>query len=241
LKAGEALDARVHLKDGRYKTLHVVVAAPRPRGVLIAKNVQLAPGTGTPIELTDADELPLDATLTFSIRTLSPQTIARDQQVEIATADGANSLLMSVGNGRLTLESRNVAVARLQPADTACQLGGTDLYLVDSIANNRKFTQAVHVAEGFPGNTLQVPNPSDGKLYIRLRDNPSVVNAVTFAVPAPPAAPATVSPAPGGPAPVVSTPNSSPAPASGPAAAAAPASSAPSSAATQAAGAPALH
>ena len=235
LKAGESLEARVLLKDGRHTTLKVAVGAPRPRGVLIAKDVQRAPGGATPIELTDSDELPLDATLAFSIRTLAPQVITRDEQIEVETVDGANSILMSVGNGRLTLESRSVAVAKLQPAtdfgasafgalqfrlifkgvagdwqhlatltrlpvlnslqcasatDTTCVLGGSDLYLLESVANNRKFSSATRVAEGFPGSTLQVPNPTDGKLYLKLRDNPGVINAVTFAAPPPPVLPA---------------------------------------------------
>lgn len=241
LKAGESLEATVRLKDGRRIPLKVTIGAPRPRGVLIAKNIQRAPANGTSIELADADELPLDATLAFSVRTLAPQTIAKDQQIEVATADGGNSILMSVANSRLTLESRNVAVAKLQPAadfgpsafgllqfrlitqgvagdwqrlalltrlpvlnslqcpgatEKSCVLSGSNLFLLDMVANNRKFAGAVRVAEGFPGNSLEVPSPADGKLYIRLRDNPAAVNAANFAMPLPSALAPNPAPAP---------------------------------------------
>ncbi|MFT3907013.1 MAG: hypothetical protein QM718_11960 [Steroidobacteraceae bacterium] len=272
LKGGENAEARVLMKDGRKTTLKVAIGPQRPRGVLIAKDIKRAAAAGTPIVLADDDELPLDATLTFSVRALAPQTIPRDLQVEVATADGSNSTLLSVANGRLTLESRNVAVANVQPSadfgpsafgvlqfrlvmrgvggdwqrlatltrvptlsglrcapngEGNCTLSGANLFLIDSIANNAKFRAPVRVAEGFPGYALEVPRPSDGRLYIRLRDNPGVINTATFDVAAPvvtPAAPAgSVAPEPTLPStPPASTPVV-PAPAAAPTSVSAPA------------------
>jgi hypothetical protein len=34
------------------------------------------------------------------------------------------------------------------------------------------------VPQGFPGGALTVPRPSDGRLYVKLRDAPDVVNEV---------------------------------------------------------------
>ncbi|HEV2464933.1 MAG TPA: hypothetical protein VGT04_14095 [Acidobacteriaceae bacterium] len=62
-----------------------------------------------------------------------------------------------------------------------CTLTGSDLFLVDSIANDQKFTTPVQVPDGFPGRVLPVPHPAEGgQLYVKLRDDPSVINLVTL-------------------------------------------------------------
>lgn len=74
-------------------------------------------------------------------------------------------------------------------SDKACTLKGSNLFLVDSIANDQKFTSAVQVPDGFPGRALPVPHPSEtGQLYVKLRDDPSVINLVTLTPELPPGA-----------------------------------------------------
>jgi len=36
------------------------------------------------------------------------------------------------------------------------------------------------VPDGFLGNALPVPHPKDASLYVKLRDNPSVINSTTL-------------------------------------------------------------
>ena len=68
-----------------------------------------------------------------------------------------------------------------QSPDAACTLKGSDLFLVDSISQSRQFTNPVQVPDGFPGRALPVPHPDEGgQLYVKLRDDPSVVNLVTL-------------------------------------------------------------
>lgn len=65
--------------------------------------------------------------------------------------------------------------------NTACKLKGSDLFLVDSISQNQQFVNPVQVPDGFPGRVLPVPHPDEGgQLYVKLRDDPSVVNLVTL-------------------------------------------------------------
>ena len=64
--------------------------------------------------------------------------------------------------------------------ELACRLSGANLFLVDSVSSDPQFDHAIQVPEGFTGNALPVPRPIDGQLYIRLRDDPSVVNATTL-------------------------------------------------------------
>jgi hypothetical protein len=66
--------------------------------------------------------------------------------------------------------------------ELACRLSGSNLFLVDSVSGNPQFDHAVQVPDGFPGTALPVPRPTDGQLYVKLRDDPSVVNATTLVV-----------------------------------------------------------
>lgn len=64
--------------------------------------------------------------------------------------------------------------------ERACKLSGSDLFLVDSVSGNAAFEQAVQVSDGFPGFSLPVPHPTEGKLYLKLRDDPAVINTVAL-------------------------------------------------------------
>jgi hypothetical protein len=68
-----------------------------------------------------------------------------------------------------------------EDASEACTLKGSDLFLVDAIAQNQQFVNPVQVPDGFPGRVLPVPHPQGGgELYVKLRDDPSAVNVVTL-------------------------------------------------------------
>jgi len=60
--------------------------------------------------------------------------------------------------------------------DLACKLSGSNLFLIDAIATDRDFAHPVQVPDGFPGYSLPVPHPSGAQLYVKLRDDPSVIN-----------------------------------------------------------------
>ena len=227
LKQGDSARAEVALSDGRTMTVDVAVGEPRPGVELIGKSVQAsASSNGSNIQLANQDELPQDASLTFSIRAQSPAVFSRAEQVEVATEDEAFSTTLSLGNGGMTLENAKVALATLDPAkafgasafgplkfrvvdngtagdwqplatlvrlpelhdlkcpavaDEQCRLTGSNLFLVDSVASDPQFDHPVEVPDGFPGYVLPVPRPESGELYLKLRDDPSVVNEVTLA------------------------------------------------------------
>ncbi|MGC8550213.1 MAG: hypothetical protein ACP5M4_10990 [Acidobacteriaceae bacterium] len=65
-------------------------------------------------------------------------------------------------------------------AGATCALTGENLFLVDSVATDPSFQHAVQVPDGFPGETLAVPQPVAGQLYVKLRDDPAVVNMVAL-------------------------------------------------------------
>ena len=64
--------------------------------------------------------------------------------------------------------------------DQPCKLSGSKLFLVDSVSNDPQFDHPAQVPEGFPGYVLPVPHPIGGELYVKLRDDPAIVNSVVF-------------------------------------------------------------
>ncbi len=66
------------------------------------------------------------------------------------------------------------------PTDAAanCSLAGSSLFLIDAVASDAQFTHSVAVPDGFAGATLEVPHATGAQLFVKLRDNPAVVNTV---------------------------------------------------------------
>ena len=65
--------------------------------------------------------------------------------------------------------------------DKQCQLSGTNLFLIDSVASDAEFTHTTPVPAGFVESTLSVPR-TNGTLYIKLRDDPATVNTLVLPV-----------------------------------------------------------
>jgi hypothetical protein len=74
--------------------------------------------------------------------------------------------------------------------ELACKLSGSSLYLIDSVSADSEFSKPVSVPDGFLGSALPVPHPRGGTLYLKLRDNPQVVNPTALTAQAIPPAPA---------------------------------------------------
>jgi hypothetical protein len=64
--------------------------------------------------------------------------------------------------------------------ELACKLSGSNLFLIDSISGDPEFAHSVKVPDGFLGFALPVPHPIAGSLYVKLRDDPSVVNKTSL-------------------------------------------------------------
>jgi hypothetical protein len=130
--------------------------------------------------------------------TLSSGLTLEDTKVAIATLDTGKAFVPSAG-GRLRYRIVVDGVAGdWQPLATLvrlptlrdlkcppeparpCKLTGANLFLLDALSNDPAFTHPVHVPQGFPGSVLTAPHPTDGKLFVKLRDDPSAVNPVAF-------------------------------------------------------------
>jgi hypothetical protein len=73
------------------------------------------------------------------------------------------------------------------PASPAmeCSLSGTNLFLLDSVSADAQFTAPRRIPEGFTDRILAIPHPQEGKLYVKLRDDPSVVSVAVLNTAAP--------------------------------------------------------
>lgn len=70
-----------------------------------------------------------------------------------------------------------------------CTLTGNNLFLADSLSTTPDFSNATDVPAEFTGTQLMVPHPTNGTLYLKLRDDPDTVQTLTLPVlPLPPSA-----------------------------------------------------
>jgi hypothetical protein len=71
--------------------------------------------------------------------------------------------------------------------DLGCSLTGADLFLLESVAVDADFTHVTHVPDGFTAPALRIPHPQQGRLYLKLRDDPGVINVANVNVKTTPA------------------------------------------------------
>jgi hypothetical protein len=125
-KVGDKLTAQVTLHDGRSLTVPVTVSTPRPSVTLLSKTSQAAgatsqavgvnsqPASSPTISLSSADDLPLGAPLTFTLKTAQP--FPRSGRIEVETLDGAlRTVLTLAPSGGLVLQDPHTVVATLDP------------------------------------------------------------------------------------------------------------------------------
>jgi hypothetical protein len=63
-----------------------------------------------------------------------------------------------------------------------CVLSGDDLFLADAFSATADFNNSVDVPPQFTGTQLPVPHPTNGLLYLKLRDDPDTVQMLTLPV-----------------------------------------------------------
>jgi hypothetical protein len=65
-------------------------------------------------------------------------------------------------------------------SEKPCTLVGDKLFLLDSVSTDPEFATPTLVPEGFMDNSLAIPGPVGKAIYIRLRDDPTFVDAVAL-------------------------------------------------------------
>ena len=107
------------------------------------------------------------------LNTGAPAAGAEDTATPTAT--------LQPGTALTSADSAQALSAPQDAANAACTLRGSNLFLIDSVASDAAFTHSTQIPEGFSGSSISVPRPIAKTLYVKLRDDPTVVN--TLAVP----------------------------------------------------------
>ena len=114
LQPTERLVARVALKDGRVLELATTVEEPRPKVILVSKNIRPGP-VPSAISLGSQDELPLDGQISFLLKTEVPSRFPRSEKIEVATVDESFSVMLTFVDGSLVLRDSEDLVGTLEP------------------------------------------------------------------------------------------------------------------------------
>jgi len=116
LETDSHYSAKVQLRDGRELKVPVHVEPPRPQVTLLSKGEQ-DDGTATPspVKFGSIDDLPLGSKFVFFLKSLVPQKFPRNQDVEVAAADGSFRTVLSLSDGSLMLEDARTALGVVDP------------------------------------------------------------------------------------------------------------------------------
>ena len=116
LNPGDSYSAKVELRDGRELKVPVSVTPPRPQVTLLSKGVQDdGAAVPSPVHFGSADDMPLSGRLVFFLKSEVPQKFPRNQNVEVAAADGSFSTVLSLRDGSLMLEDARTALGTVEP------------------------------------------------------------------------------------------------------------------------------
>lgn len=116
-------------------------------------------------------------------------------QMRPVAADGTSGDWTPLGT---LVRAPEITAIHCTSADApTCTVDGSNLFLVQSFGAAEDFAKAADVPAGFAENNFTVPTPADGvTLYLKLRDDPSAVAAVTLPTPVQKSTPSTAIPAP---------------------------------------------
>ncbi|HEY2457362.1 MAG TPA: hypothetical protein VGI13_08685 [Candidatus Acidoferrum sp.] len=116
LKPASAHTAKVILRDGRTFDVSGQIEPPRPHVILLDKHVAtaIAADPMVSLRLGDANDLPINGTLTFFVK--CEDKFNRSMKLEVATNDESASVLLGFNDGGLVLQDATTARAELNPA-----------------------------------------------------------------------------------------------------------------------------
>jgi hypothetical protein len=101
-------------------------------------------------------------------------------RVRAITADGAASDWQPLGT--LVRLPGFTSLRCPRAAAKPCLLSGTNLFLASSFSAASTFDNSTDVPPEFAGTELIVPHPVNGTLYVKLRDDPATVQALSLPV-----------------------------------------------------------
>lgn len=108
--------AKVELRDGRQLKVPATVNLPRPQVTLLSKGTQEdSQPSPSPVHLGSQDDLPLGSRIVFFVKSVVPQAFPRNENIEVAAADGSFHTVLSLADGSLMLEDAKTALGSVEP------------------------------------------------------------------------------------------------------------------------------
>lgn len=135
----------------------------------------LGPGSGLTLENSKVAVVTLDPAKAFGPAAFGPLRFR---------------LVSALGSGDWQSLATLVRLPQLTQLDCSgsseapCRLSGLNLFLLDSVSRDPGFAAPTAIPDGFTGQSLSVPRPANGRLYVKLRDDPSVVSVAVMSQPA---------------------------------------------------------
>jgi hypothetical protein len=109
------ISASVTLDDGRSIVVQASILPPRPSVALISKGVQTDDGSASPVRLGSDDDLPTTGRIVFFLKSIRPEKLSRDEQIEVASDDDSFHTILSLADGSLVLQDAQTALGILDP------------------------------------------------------------------------------------------------------------------------------
>jgi hypothetical protein len=101
-------------------------------------------------------------------------------RVRVHAADGATGDWMPLGTLVRLPGFKELRCPRA--AAKPCVLTGSNMFLATSLSASQDFANAAEVPMDFTGTQIVVPHPTNGVLYLKLRDDPATVQTLTMQV-----------------------------------------------------------
>lgn len=101
-------------------------------------------------------------------------------RARVVSADGADGDWFPLGTLVRFPGFKELRCPRAQ--SRPCILSGSNLFLADSFSSTPDFANPTQVPVDFTGTELEVPHPTDGALYLKLRDDPATVQTLNMPV-----------------------------------------------------------
>ena len=116
LDPSKSYTAKVLLRDGRELKVPVTVNPPRPQVTLLSKGTQDdSQAQVSPVKMGSPEDVPLGSRLVFFLKSVVPQSFPRNQNIEVAAADGSFHTVLSLSDGSLMLEDSKTALGTVEP------------------------------------------------------------------------------------------------------------------------------
>jgi hypothetical protein len=158
--------------DGDWQPLASLVRMPDLKEVKCTPASEKGEGHSTPLKKEEKSE-PVQTKLKSEKELSSEKQLVPEKSAENTAGEKAAESPKPVASETKPAESK---------MDQRCTLTGDKLFLIDSVSADPDFASSITVPDGFVEASLAIPAPKGKTLYLKLRDDPSIVDTAVLPV-----------------------------------------------------------